>query len=170
MASIGVYAGSFDPPTLGHVWMIEHGAKLFDQLVVAIGVNAMKKPVYTVRQREEWLKSIVGKLPRVRINSFGNMFLVDYARQIGATHMLRGIRNQADFAYEQTMRHVNADMQPAIDTVFLMPPREISEVSSSLVRSVVGPTGWQGVVKKYVPEEVYDDLVRLHGEQVDGAP
>ncbi|MBL8760260.1 MAG: pantetheine-phosphate adenylyltransferase [Phycisphaerae bacterium] len=170
MASIGVYAGSFDPPTLGHAWMIEHGAALFDELVVAIGVNAAKKPIYAVRQREDWLRSIVDRLPRVRVDSFGNMFLVDYARQIGATHMLRGIRNQADFAFEQTMRHVNADMQPAIDTVFLMPPREISEVSSSLVRSVIGPAGWQGVVKKYVPEVVYDDLVRLHGDEVDETP
>lgn len=163
MANRGVYAGSFDPPTLGHQWMIEHGAALFDELIVAIGVNSAKKPIYTVEQREGWLGAIIKGLPRVRVESFGSMFLVDYARQVGATHMLRGIRNQTDFAYEQTMRHVNADMEPGIDTVFLMPPREISEVSSSLVRGIIGPQGWQGVVKKYVPEVVYDDLVRIHG-------
>lgn len=162
MSTLAVYAGSFDPPTNGHTWMIARGASLFDTLVVAIGVNPAKKPAYSLEQRLEWLRAITREHTNVRIDSLGSLFLVDYAKRIGATHMLRGIRSTADFSYEQTMRHINADMDPRIDTVFLIPPREISEVSSSLVRGVIGPQGWREVVRRYVPEPVHADLLRIH--------
>lgn len=162
MSTLAVYAGSFDPPTNGHTWMIARGASLFDTLVVAVGVNPAKKPAYPLEQRLEWLRAITREHSSVRVDSFGSLFLVDYAKRIGATHMLRGIRSTSDFSYEQTMRHINADMDPRIDTVFLIPPREISEVSSSLVRGVIGPQGWREVVRRYVPEPVHADLLRLH--------
>ncbi|MBK7404361.1 MAG: pantetheine-phosphate adenylyltransferase [Phycisphaerales bacterium] len=162
MPRLALYAGSFDPPTNGHVWMIERGAALFDRLVVAIGINPAKSAAYSTEQRLDWLRTITGRLPNVEVASFGNLFLAAYAGQIQATHVLRGIRSEADFGYEQVMRHINADLNPHFDSVFLMPPREISEVSSSLVRSVIGPEGWHEVVRRYVPGPIYDDLVRLH--------
>src|SRR5678815_324347 len=160
MPGVAVYAGSFDPPTNGHVWMIEQGAALFDRLVVAVGVNPAKKPAYTLEKRIAWLRAITSQHRNVEVATFGNLFLAYYAAQIGASFILRGIRSEADFPYEQTMRHINADLSPGITTVFLMPPREIAEVSSSLVRGTVGPEGWQSVVRKYVPACVFDDLVK----------
>jgi pantetheine-phosphate adenylyltransferase len=158
MAGLAVYAGSFDPPTNGHVWMIEQGAALFDRLIVAVGVNPAKKSAHPLEQRLAWLRTIAAPHPNVQVASFGNLFLARYAAQVGARFILRGIRSEADFAYEQTMRHINADIAPGITTVFLMPPRELAEVSSSLVRGAVGPEGWQTVVANYVPACVFDDL------------
>jgi pantetheine-phosphate adenylyltransferase len=162
MSSLAVYAGSFDPPTNGHVWMIERGAALFDSLIVAVGVNPAKKAAYPPEQRLSWLRTITKPFPNVTITEFGNLFLAAYAKQVTARFILRGIRSEPDFAYEQTMRHINADINPTLDTVFLMPPREISEVSSSLVRGVIGPDGWRDVARRYVPECVYADLDKLH--------
>ncbi|HTR43891.1 MAG TPA: hypothetical protein VMH87_19950, partial [Pseudomonadales bacterium] len=74
---------------------------------------------------------------------------------IGATHILRGIRSESDYEYERTMRNINGDMDPQICSIFLMPPRDIAEVSSSMVKGLAGPKGWQKVVRKYVPSPVY---------------
>ncbi|MFT3683550.1 MAG: pantetheine-phosphate adenylyltransferase [Phycisphaerales bacterium] len=162
MATSAVYAGSFDPPTSGHVWMIQQGAALFDRLVVAVGVNPSKRSAYDLPTRLRWLKTISAQWPNVEVADFGNLYLADYAKRVGTGHILRGIRSEVDFAYEQTMRHINADLNPGLTTVFLMPPREIAEVSSSLVRGLIGPEGWQPVVQRYVPTAVFDDLVKHH--------
>lgn len=162
MTRLAVYAGSFDPPTNGHAWMIREGAALFERLIVAVGVNPDKKSAYPLEQRLKWLREMTRDLANVEVAHFGKLYLVDYAAEVGARFMLRGIRNAADFGYEQTMRHVNADLlpdaTPELTTVFLMPPREHAEVSSSLVRGLMGPQGWQRVVQRYVPECVFRDL------------
>lgn len=156
---IGVYAGSFDPITNGHVWMIENGDDLFDELVVAVGVNPEKRTTFSVAERLQMLRESIGHLPHVRIESFENKFLVHYAISIGARFILRGIRDTHDYEFERGMRHVNNDLQPKVTTVFLMPPREIAEVSSSLVKGLIGPKDWQSIVKQYVPEPVFKILV-----------
>ena len=94
----------------------------------------------------------------VTVAVFDNRYLVDYARSIGATYILRGIRSPADFEYERVMRHINADICPEITTVFLMPPRQIAEVSSSLVKGMVGPDGWETTVERFVPPVVFKAL------------
>ena len=81
----------------------------------------------------------------------GSRFLVDYAQQVNASHLLRGIRNATDAEYERAMRNVNGDHAPRVQTVFLMPPRELCEVSSSMVKGLVGPEGWEKVAERYVP-------------------
>jgi len=150
-----VYAGSFDPITCGHVWMIEQGAALFDELVVAVGSNPDKKYTFTVAERVEMLQSCVGRRPGVTIDTFENQFLVNYADAVGADHILRGIRSQGDYEYERGMRNVNSDLRPGIVTVFLIPPREIAEVSSSFVKGLIGPEGWEAIVEQYVPAPVF---------------
>ncbi|MGC8538148.1 MAG: pantetheine-phosphate adenylyltransferase [Candidatus Micrarchaeia archaeon] len=152
--SVGVYAGSFDPPTNGHVWMIKEGAKLFDNLIIAIGVNPEKAYSFTVEQRIEMLKGITRGMENVSIKYFENMFLVDYAKRIGAKFILRGIRDSKDYEYEKSIRSVNENIGKSIMTVFLMPPSQLSSVSSSLVKGLVGTSGWERVVKKYVPSIV----------------
>lgn len=164
MSEVCVYAGSFDPPTNGHAWMIAQGAALFPRLIVAVGVNPDKKPAYTLEQRLKWLREMTKGLGNVEVAHFGKLYLVDYASQIGARFILRGIRNEGDFAYEQTMRHVNEDLRAGVTTVFLMPPREHGEVSSSLVRGLIGVEGWRDVVSRYVPACVLADLAVAHGK------
>lgn len=154
-----VYAGSFDPPTNGHTFMIAEGARLFDELVVAVGVNPDKRSTFTVEKRLELLRAIVAPLKNVRVDQFENQFLVRYAAKIGAGYVLRGIRNSTDFDYEKTMRMVNQDLQPEVTSVFLVPPRDLAETSSSFVKGLVGPDGWRDVVKRFVPAPVYEALL-----------
>ena len=153
-----VYAGSFDPPTNGHLWMIERGLEMFDKLIVAIGSNPAKSYSYGVPERLEMLRASVPTSDRLEIAHFDNRYLVDYAKKHNAAYVLRGIRSPGDYEYERVMRHINADMAPEITTVFLMPPRDYAEVSSSMIKSLTGPDGWEETVKRYVPPQVFEVL------------
>jgi pantetheine-phosphate adenylyltransferase len=152
---LGVYAGSFDPLTIGHLWMIEQGVGLFDRLIVAVGLNPEKRYTFTLEERLNMLHESLAQYRNLSVTSFSNRYLIDYAQSVQATHILRGIRSESDYEYERTMRNINGDLDSAICSVFLMPPRDIAEVSSSMVKGLVGPKGWQKVVRKYVPEPVY---------------
>jgi len=158
-----VYAGSFDPITDGHLWMIEHGARAFDKLTVAIGINPDKRYMFTLTERMEMLSDAIAPFPNVQISSFENLFLVNFAQQIGASFILRGIRNEQDYSYERGMRYVNAEFNPEILTVFLMPPRQYAEVSSSFVKGLVGPAGWEEILRKYVPPGVHARFIARFG-------
>jgi pantetheine-phosphate adenylyltransferase len=158
---VGVYAGSFDPLTIGHLWMIEQGVRLFDRLIVAVGINPEKRYNFSVEERVSMLHESLQQYRGVSVTSFSNRYLIDYAQSIRATHILRGIRSESDYEYERSMRNINGDLDPAICSVFLMPPRDIAEVSSSMVKGLVGPKGWQKVVRKYVPEPVYRRFVKV---------
>jgi pantetheine-phosphate adenylyltransferase len=157
---LGVYAGSFDPLTIGHLWMIDQGVRLFDRLTVAVGVNPDKKHTFQLEDRLSMLRETLQQFPNASVASFSNRYLIHYAQLIGATHILRGIRTESDYEFERTMRHINGDLDSGICTVFLMPPRGIAEVSSSMVKGLVGPVGWQRTVRKYVPDAVYRRLVK----------
>ena len=150
-----VYAGSFDPITLGHLWMIEQGRALFDELVVAIGINPDKRYLFSLEDRLAMLREVTAGFANVKIASYENMFLVHYAEQVGAGFILRGIRNEQDYGYERGMRYVNAELDARVRTVFLIPPRELVEVSSSFVKGLVGPAGWEKILEKYVPPAVF---------------
>ncbi|MFH0798223.1 MAG: pantetheine-phosphate adenylyltransferase [Candidatus Woesearchaeota archaeon] len=154
-----VYAGSFDPITNGHLWMAKEGARMFNKLVVSIGVNPDKKCTFSLEERLDMLKNTLKDFRNVKVGSFSNQFLAKYAASINAEYLLRGIRTEGDYQYERTMRHINSDMNPDIVTVYLMPPREIVEVSSSMVKSMIGPEGWEEAIKSYVPEYVYGKLL-----------
>ncbi len=158
-----VYAGSFDPPTNGHMWMIERGLELFDRLIVAIGDNPSKHYTYSIDKRLELLRASVPSCERLSIAHFDNRYLVDYAREQDAQFILRGIRGPDDYEYERVMRHINSDLAPAITTTFLMPPRDIAEVSSSMVKGLIGPNGWKETVRRYVPAAVFAELEQSTG-------
>ena len=158
-----VYAGSFDPPTNGHLWMIERGLEMFDRLIVAIGTNPSKIYSFTVDERLEMLRASTSARDHLVIAHFDNRYLVDYAKKMDAKYILRGIRSPADYEYERVMRHINADMAPDITTVFLMPPRDIAELSSNMIKSLTGPTGWEETVRRYVPEVVFGALAARGG-------
>jgi len=155
----GVYAASFDPVTNGHLWVIEQAARLFDHLVVAIGVNPDKSYTFSMGDRLDFLGETTNQFDNVTVTSYEYQFLVNYARSIEAEYIVRGIRTQADYEYERGMRYINSDLDENITTIFLMPPREIAEISSSFVKGLVGPEGWRDVVKRYVPDAVYEKFL-----------
>jgi len=175
-----VYAGMFDPLTLGHWWMIEEGHRLFDHLTVAVAVNPDKKPTFMSSERMAMIRATVEQKMaltshHIAVVAFESEFLVNYARSIGVRYILRGIRNASDFQNEQALRNINRDLAPDIETVFLMPPRDIAEVSSSMVKSLIGPKGWQAVVRRYVTEPVYTRILAHfdrdeHGETDHHSP
>lgn len=154
-----VYAGSFDPVTNGHAWVIEQGALLFDSLVVAVGDNPEKSSNFTVEERLEFLRQVCGAYENVEVAFFSHRFLIHYAREEGANFILRGIRNINDFQSEQVMRRINADLDDTIQSVFVMPPRQYGEISSSFVKGLVGPAGWEDVVRPYIPACVHAAFV-----------
>ncbi len=155
-----VYAGSFDPPTNGHLYMIQEGARLFDELVVSVGVNPDKATTFSLETRLDLLRQITDGMPNVSVDSFENQFLVRYAAGVNANYILRGIRTASDFDYEKTMRHVNGDMVDSVTSVFLIPPRHLAETSSSFVKGLVGPDGWREVVKGFLPAPVYEVVLK----------
>ena len=158
---IAVYAGSFDPPTNGHLWMIQQALELFDHVFVAIGDNPNKSYTFSRDKRLEFLRDAIPSCERVTVSHFTNRFLVNYAREVDAQYIIRGIRSPQDYEYERVMRNINGDMAPSIQTVFLMPPRDIADLSSSMVKGLVGPENWQDTVRRYVPQNVFEALEDL---------
>jgi pantetheine-phosphate adenylyltransferase len=153
-----LYAGSFDPTTNGHMWVVEEGARLFDELIVVVGQNPHKRGAWSIEERVAILSECCAHLRNVEVRHFDGRYLVRVAAALGARYLLRGLRNASDFAYEQTIHNVNRDLAPTVETVFLVTPRELAEVSSSTVRGMVGFQGWQEVVARYVPAPVLRKL------------
>ncbi|MEZ6189193.1 MAG: pantetheine-phosphate adenylyltransferase [Planctomycetota bacterium] len=165
MTRKAVYAGSFDPPTNGHMFMIREGARLFDELVVAVGVNPDKRSTFSVEERVDLLRQITAPFDNVTVESFASRYLVRYAAESGAGYILRGLRNETDFQFENMMRQVNTDLEPDVSSVFLITPRRLAETSSSFVKGLVGPQGWRQVVNDFVPEPVYAALLEKFGDE-----
>ena len=135
MSRTALYPGSFDPPTLGHEDLIRRAAALADQLIVAVVVNPNKQPLFSAAERVGLLADAVGDLPNVTINRFEGL-VVDYARTLGATILVRGVRSVGDFEAEQQMAQMNRHLHPGLDTVFLAPSPGLGHLSSSLVREI----------------------------------
>jgi pantetheine-phosphate adenylyltransferase len=135
MPRLAVYPGSFDPPTLGHLDVVERAARLFDELVVAVGVNRSKRAFLSDEERIAALTASAKHLPNVQIASFEGL-LVDFAKLVGADAIVRGLRATSDFEYEFQMAMVNRRLNETIETVFLMTRWEHSYLSSSIVREV----------------------------------
>jgi pantetheine-phosphate adenylyltransferase len=156
-----VYAGSFDPVTNGHLWVITTAAVLFDDLIVAVGVNSEKKTMFSLQEREYMIKSTLvhqHHLRNVQTSIFRDVYLVNFAKSIGAQFVIRGIRNTIDYENEKMWGNVNCEICPDVTTVYLMPPKNLSETSSSLIKGLIGPEGWEEEVQKHVPVSVFEKL------------
>lgn len=132
---VALYPGSFDPLTNGHMDVLFRAHRLADRVVVAILENDSKKPLFSVEERIEMIREIVGDDPVVSVRSFSGL-LVDFAEEIGATLLVRGLRAISDYEYELQMALMNRRLAPSIETVFLMAKEEYSYVSSRLVKEV----------------------------------
>ncbi len=132
---IAIYAGSFDPITRGHEDLIRRSLTFVDGLVVAVATNPGKEPLFTVEERKRFIEVAVGDDPRVEVRDFHGL-LVDFAREVGATLSIRGLRAVSDFEYEFQMALMNRHLNEELETVFMMPSFDLTYVSSSLVREV----------------------------------
>lgn len=134
---IAIYPGTFDPPTNGHLDLIQRGSAIFDELVVGILRNPDKETaLFSLRERHEMLDALVKPFDNVRVDTFDGL-LVDYASRIGARALLRGIRAISDYEYELQMALMNRKLSPGLETVFMMPAETYSYVSSRLVKQIV---------------------------------
>jgi len=153
---VAVYPGTFDPVTYGHLDLADRGRRHFDRLIMAVLRNEDKQPLFSVERRLEFLREAVGGWSNVEVDAFDGL-LVHYARRVGATVILRGIRAASDFEYEMQMAMMNRKLDPELETVFLVPSEAYSYVSSRLVREVAR---LGGPVDGIVPDSVARALVR----------
>ncbi|MCL6699556.1 pantetheine-phosphate adenylyltransferase [Sphingomonas sp. NSE70-1] len=153
---IGVYPGTFDPITLGHLDIIRRGAHLVDRLVIGVTTNPSKEPMFTVAERMEMVRREVADVPGVSVVEFDSL-LMDFAEREGATLILRGLRAVADFEYEYQMAGMNQQLNDRIETVFLMADVSLQPIASRLVKEIAR---YGGAINKFVTPAVAADVAK----------
>lgn len=152
---VGVYTGVFDPVHFGHIDVIRRGSRLFDRLVVGVGINPEKTAFFSLEERVALVKQVSSNLSNVEVLPFTSL-AVQFVRQVGAKVMFRGLRTLSDMEYEFSMSLTNRSLAPEIETVFLMAKEEMSHISSSLIRQIAT---FGGDLEKFVPPEVKQALL-----------
>jgi pantetheine-phosphate adenylyltransferase len=135
MTRIAIYAGSFDPITRGHEDLMLRSLSFVDRLIVAVTTNLAKQPLFAVDERVSLIRAAVGNEPRIEVREFSGL-LVDFAREAGATMIIRGLRAVSDFEYEYQMALMNRHLSPNLETIFMVPSLDTTYISSSLVREI----------------------------------
>ena len=152
-----VFAGTFDPITKGHAFVIEKCLETFDKVIVAVGVNVDKTPAFNLEQRVEMIKRAYKNEPRVIVETFSGM-LVDFMKSKGVTFNVRGIRDVKDYEYETTMERYNRDMYPEITTLFIPTPKDLVYVSSTAIRNILNN---KSDASKYLPDAVAEFIIEF---------
>lgn len=154
-----VYPGSFDPVTSGHLNIIRRAANIFDKLIVCVMVNAGKNPMFTLEEREEFIRRVTLDLPNVEVDC-SNELLADYARRRGSCVIVKGLRAGSDFENEFQMALVNRKINPELDTMFLTADSRYMCLSSSMVKEL---GGYGAELSDFLPEEIIPDFQRKLG-------
>lgn len=157
---IGLYPGTFDPVTRGHLDIIRRASKIVDKLVIGVLPNQAKHPWFSVEERKELIRKVTKDIPNVVVEDFDGL-TVDFGRQINANVIVRGLRAITDFEYELQIAQINHKLNPDIDTIFFTTSVEYSYVSSSIVKEVIT---YDGDISGFVPEEIIDDIKRKQRE------
>lgn len=152
---IAVYTGTFDPVHLGHLDIIQRGSALYDRLIVGVGINPDKSTLFSIEERVHLLNAVTEGFGNVEVKAFTGL-AVQFVRGLGAGIMIRGLRTLSDMEYEFTMSLMNLNLDPGIETVFLMAKEEFSHVSSSLLRQIAA---LGGDLSKFLPEPVKGPLI-----------
>jgi pantetheine-phosphate adenylyltransferase len=170
---ICIYPGTFGPLTLGHEWIIEEALKIFDYVHVLIAENKAKKPIFSMNERLFMIESVTNKYGgKVEVVKSHDVYTVQAAKILKATHIVRGIRSGIDFDYERGVDLLNRDIYNAlredssasqgVSTIYMTPPRHLAEVSSSMAMSLVGFKGWETVIKNYVSQPIFDAIKKAY--------
>ena len=153
MKKIAVFPGSFDPITTGHVNIVERALPLFDEIIMAIGVNSVKSSLFPLEQRLEWLEDVFKNEPKVSVDVFEGL-TVNFCNKVNAKHLIRGLRNGSDFDYEKTISQLNNIIGQDLDTVFFISRPEFSHISSTIVREIIKG---KGAAEAFLPPEIKID-------------
>ena len=154
---ICICPGSFDPVTVGHLDIISRASKLFDKVVVTVMTNSAKSAVFTVEERLDFIKRSTAHIPNVEADHSEGILLADYARNIGASAIVKGLRAVSDYEYEFQQALMNKSLNGEVETVFLVTDSENMFLSSSVVKEVCR---LGGDIKRFVPDEIHDDIVK----------
>lgn len=155
MPRIGLFPGTFDPVTVGHVDIVERARSLFDELIIGIGVNSAKQPMFPLEKRIRWWEELCSSDPGISVQSYEGL-TVDFCRRTGAGYIIRGIRSVGDFEYEKPIASMNRRVAPEVETVFLTASPECSMVASTLVRDLLR---FGGDASAFLPAVVKADLL-----------
>lgn len=162
-----VYTGSFDPITLGHLNVIERASQLFDRLVVGVGINIEKEALFSPEERRELVREVTHHIENVQVVTFSGL-AVQFVRQSGARVMVRGVRPLTDIATEFTMMLANRELDPGIETVFLMADQRFAHVSSSLLKQIT-PQATDQMLSRFVPQPLIQPLRKRLAERTGGS-
>ncbi|CAA6811777.1 MAG: Phosphopantetheine adenylyltransferase (EC [uncultured Sulfurovum sp.] len=149
-----IYPGTFDPLTKGHLDIIKRSSKMFDEIVIAIGDNPDKNPLFNVKERASMIKKATKDFPNISIVKF-NALLVDLATELNSNIIIRGIRTVSDFEYESQMGYANHSLKKDLETIYLIPTLEYSYISSSVVRAILK---FDGEIAHLVPQSILKDV------------
>jgi pantetheine-phosphate adenylyltransferase len=153
--STAIYPGSFDPITLGHLNIIRRASKIFDKVVVCVMVNSAKSPMFTLEERVELIRRVVGRLPNVQVDT-SSMLLAEYAKRYEGAVLVKGLRAVSDYESEMQMALINRKMNPGLDTVFLPSSEKYTYISSSVVKEMAK---YGSDLRKFVPVEILKDVI-----------
>jgi pantetheine-phosphate adenylyltransferase len=145
-----VFPGSFDPITTGHVDLVKRALLLFDEIIVAIGVNSQKQTLFELDKRKKWIEDVFKDEPRVKVDVFEGL-TVHFCKKVGARFLVRGLRNASDFDYEKTISQLNHIVGENVETVFLISKPEFSHISSTIVREIIKG---KGDARPFLPDAV----------------
>ena len=157
MKKVAVFPGSFDPITIGHEDIVKRAAQIFDEIIVAIGVNTQKKYLFDLDTRISWIEKVFEPYSNVTVKSYTGL-TINFCKEIDAKYIIRGIRSSADFEYEKTIAQLNHMMEPDIDTFLILSSPELSAISSTIVREII--IG-KGDTSKFLPKEVEIDMNKI---------
>ena len=150
MSKTAIFPGSFSPFTLGHKSMVDRSLPLFDKIIIAIGINAEKNEYFSIEEREGWIKEIYKNNPKIEVKFYEGL-TVDFCEKVNAKYILRGLRDSHDFKYEKNIAQVNKNLNPEVETIFIITPPEISHISSTIIRDIIKNGG---DVSQFLPKEI----------------
>ena len=150
MTKTAVFPGSFSPFTIGHQAVIDRALPLFDKIIVAIGINSEKNPFFSIKERIQWIKDIYGDNTKIEAKTYEGL-TVDFCKKEGANFIVRGLRDSHDFKFEKDMAQTNKELNPEIETIFIITDSSISHVSSTIIRDIIKNGG---DASKFLPKKI----------------
>jgi len=150
MSKIAIFPGSFSPFTIGHQSIVDRALPLFNKIVISIGINSEKPQYFSIDERMQWIKDVYNNNPKIDVKQYKGL-TVDFCKKENANYILRGLRDSHDFKFEKNIAHMNKELNPNIETIFIITPPKISHISSSIIRDIIKNGG---DVSKFIPKEI----------------
>ena len=150
MSKIAIFPGSFSPFTIGHQSIVDRALPLFDKIIISIGINSEKPQYFSIDERMQWIKDVYNNNPKIDVKQYKGL-TVDFCKKENANYILRRLRDSHDFKFEKNIAHMNKELNPNIETIFIITPPEISHISSSIIRDIIKNGG---DVSKFIPKEI----------------